>query len=72
MSKHYSIIASTSPKGTAGLCPSRGSRLSNPGREEHQGLSMTLRWTVGCPGCGPRVTVETPRYLGGGHDRVHD
>ena len=73
MSKTRSIIAgSTSPKGIASKCPGCGHDLINPSMREHPGLSMTLRWVIACPGCGAKVTVENPRYLGGGHDNVHD
>jgi len=65
-----SITASnTAPKALAGRCPRCGSPLYNPAKEEHMGLSLTMRWWIKCPGCGRNVTVENPRFMRRGRPR---
>lgn len=56
------IAANTAPQGLAGYCAC-GAALYNPVKEEHLGLSLTLRWEIQCPGCGERVTIDNPRFL---------
>ncbi len=62
--KTETIIAlNSSPGALAGNCPKCGAELHNPTRQEHIGLSVSLRWEVTCGGCGAKILIENPRFL---------